>query len=75
MYVFLCTIKILLLTLLFISDFPHYLENKENQEKSGNLKIDQKIEEKSGDFIKLTDNRQLSELHINVKSRMCIIRA
>ena len=29
---------------------PGYLKNGENQEKSGNLKIDQKIREKSGNF-------------------------
>ena len=34
-----------LLTALHLSRFPSYLENQENQEKSGNLKIDQKFRE------------------------------
>ena len=37
------------------SELPCYLANRDSWEKSGNLKIDQKVKEKSGNFIKLTD--------------------
>ena len=41
---------------------PRCLENQENLGKSGNLKINQKIKEKSGNFIKLTDWQSPYEL-------------
>ena len=43
-------------------------------EKSGNLKIGQKIKEKSRNFMKLTaSNCQLNKFYVNVESKMCII--